>query len=171
MFFCPPVPLHSMRILPHYQDTGGFFVAVLKKHHWLPWQKHARERETANQVQAGIAGETGMLCHNQHSSSKLFQNVGCFSVCLCACADDQIGGSGIISPPTELLGQLDSGTCPPLDACHSFDTCGDGDEGSIGNGENLPEICGDVISKDDGDRQEATDNMEVDRPSVQILGR
>ena len=29
----------SIRILPHHQDTGGFFVAVLEKHRILPWQK------------------------------------------------------------------------------------------------------------------------------------
>jgi len=28
-----------MRILPHHQDTGGFFVAVLEKSKILPWQK------------------------------------------------------------------------------------------------------------------------------------
>lgn len=28
-----------VRILPHHQDTGGFFVAVLEKNRMLPWQK------------------------------------------------------------------------------------------------------------------------------------
>ena len=32
---CPP----SMRVLPHQQDTGGFFVALLTKVTVLPWQK------------------------------------------------------------------------------------------------------------------------------------
>ncbi|KAG5326419.1 NSUN2 methyltransferase, partial [Pseudoatta argentina] len=30
---------HCMRILPHHQDTGGFFVAVLEKVKALPWEK------------------------------------------------------------------------------------------------------------------------------------
>lgn len=30
---------YSMRILPHHQDTGGFFVAVLKKVKSLPWER------------------------------------------------------------------------------------------------------------------------------------
>ncbi|XP_018317077.1 tRNA (cytosine(34)-C(5))-methyltransferase [Mycetomoellerius zeteki] len=30
---------HCMRILPHHQDTGGFFVAVLKKVKSLPWER------------------------------------------------------------------------------------------------------------------------------------
>lgn len=30
--------LYSMRILPHHQDTGGFFVAVLEKVKPLPWE-------------------------------------------------------------------------------------------------------------------------------------
>ena len=30
--------IFSIRILPHVQDTGGFFVAVFHKLHNLPWQ-------------------------------------------------------------------------------------------------------------------------------------
>ncbi|XP_071042967.1 RNA cytosine-C(5)-methyltransferase NSUN2 isoform X2 [Parasteatoda tepidariorum] len=30
---------HCIRILPHHQDTGGFFVAVLEKKDKLPWEK------------------------------------------------------------------------------------------------------------------------------------
>ena len=32
---------HCMRILPHHQDTGGFFVAVLEKVKSLPWESEA----------------------------------------------------------------------------------------------------------------------------------
>uniref|UniRef100_A0A1L8DS14 tRNA (cytosine(34)-C(5))-methyltransferase n=1 Tax=Nyssomyia neivai TaxID=330878 RepID=A0A1L8DS14_9DIPT len=32
-----------MRILPHHQDTGGFFVAVLMKKKLVPWQAEVRE--------------------------------------------------------------------------------------------------------------------------------
>ena len=28
----------SMRVLPHHQDTGGFFIAVLEKKSLLPWE-------------------------------------------------------------------------------------------------------------------------------------
>jgi len=33
--------VYSMRILPHHQDTGGFFVAVLEKVKSLPWESEA----------------------------------------------------------------------------------------------------------------------------------
>ena len=36
--------LCSIRILPHQQDTGGFFVAVLVKHSWLPWQRQGKKQ-------------------------------------------------------------------------------------------------------------------------------
>ena len=29
-----------MRLLPHLQDTGGFFVAILRKQSKLSWQKN-----------------------------------------------------------------------------------------------------------------------------------
>lgn len=35
-----------MRVLPHHQDTGGFFIAVLEKREWLPWQR--KQKRTQN---------------------------------------------------------------------------------------------------------------------------
>ncbi|XP_041970924.1 tRNA (cytosine(34)-C(5))-methyltransferase [Aricia agestis] len=35
-----------IRILPHHQDTGGFFVAVLEKTSTLPWEKEQVEKES-----------------------------------------------------------------------------------------------------------------------------
>lgn len=36
---CFVLLIFSIRILPHHQDTGGFFVAVLEKKSKLPWEK------------------------------------------------------------------------------------------------------------------------------------
>ena len=33
---------YSMRVLPHHQNTGGFFIGVLEKMDWLPWQRKQR---------------------------------------------------------------------------------------------------------------------------------
>lgn len=35
----------SIRILPHHQDTGGFFVTVLEKVKPLPWETNVKESE------------------------------------------------------------------------------------------------------------------------------
>lgn len=37
----------SMRILPHFQNTGGFFVAALKKTKLMPWERREKEEEAA----------------------------------------------------------------------------------------------------------------------------
>lgn len=39
-----------MRILPHHQDTGGFFVAVLEKVNHLPWERvsHIKDESIQN---------------------------------------------------------------------------------------------------------------------------
>lgn len=37
----------SMRILPHLQNTGGFFVAAIKKKTLLPWEKKVEKKDTA----------------------------------------------------------------------------------------------------------------------------
>lgn len=41
---------YSIRILPHHQDTGGFFVTVMEKIKQLPWQAcvNKTEVETEN---------------------------------------------------------------------------------------------------------------------------
>uniref|UniRef100_H2YC24 SAM-dependent MTase RsmB/NOP-type domain-containing protein n=1 Tax=Ciona savignyi TaxID=51511 RepID=H2YC24_CIOSA len=39
-----------MRLLPHQQDTGGFFVAVLRKTKPLPWQKDEAKMETKSET-------------------------------------------------------------------------------------------------------------------------
>lgn len=54
---------HSGRILPHHQDTGGFFVAVLEKKDWLPWQRRkklaAKVGSTVKEKQAQAREEEG----------------------------------------------------------------------------------------------------------------
>lgn len=45
-----PSPFHhSIRILPHQQDTGGFFVAVLEKVKPLPGEKVYKPSEQTEQ--------------------------------------------------------------------------------------------------------------------------
>ena len=39
-----------MRILPHHQDTGGFFVAVLEKVKTLPWESEVAVVNTVTEV-------------------------------------------------------------------------------------------------------------------------
>lgn len=56
-------PSCSIRILPHLQNTGGFFVAVLQKHRWLPWQHQAKRPPATSQV--GLAPATS----DPHSQS------------------------------------------------------------------------------------------------------
>ncbi|KAF3427563.1 hypothetical protein E2986_07733 [Frieseomelitta varia] len=41
---------HNMRILPHHQDTGGFFVAVLEKVDHLPWERASQMSDEVTQV-------------------------------------------------------------------------------------------------------------------------
>lgn len=33
--------------MPHYQNTGGFFVALIQKNKWLPWQREAKKKCTS----------------------------------------------------------------------------------------------------------------------------
>ena len=42
-------------MLPHHQDTGGFFIAVLHKSDWLPWQRRPRETTSEDTTTAATA--------------------------------------------------------------------------------------------------------------------
>jgi tRNA (cytosine34-C5)-methyltransferase len=37
---------HCIRVLPHFQNTGGFFIAVLVKKKLLPWEKEIDDKAT-----------------------------------------------------------------------------------------------------------------------------
>lgn len=56
-----PIEYFSMRILPHHQNTGGFFVAVLLKTGRLPWMSN-RPPKVVTPVATGssIASEVEM---------------------------------------------------------------------------------------------------------------
>lgn len=52
-----------MRILPHFQNTGGFFVAILTKKCNLPWErrrqkKQSKDTETKTKTETDLAADT-----------------------------------------------------------------------------------------------------------------
>lgn len=54
----------SMRILPHHQNTGGFFIAVLEKKSHLPWAvpvKSKTQAQAKSEIQAPVESETPPL--------------------------------------------------------------------------------------------------------------
>ncbi|XP_048751868.2 RNA cytosine-C(5)-methyltransferase NSUN2-like isoform X2 [Ostrea edulis] len=46
-----------MRVLPHQQDTGGFFIAVLQKKSTLPWQQKKTPVNTDQKEQNQVTGD------------------------------------------------------------------------------------------------------------------
>ena len=47
-----------MRVLPHHQDTGGFFIAVLQKQDWLPWQRERKRAKVTQELTARTSDNT-----------------------------------------------------------------------------------------------------------------
>lgn len=47
-----------IRVLPHLQNTGGFFVAALTKKRLLPWERNTEEKADVQSVGNGSNGET-----------------------------------------------------------------------------------------------------------------
>lgn len=56
-----------MRILPHQQDTGGFFVAVLEKKKLCPWES-ARKADHSNGNAEGWEAKNGKIFYSFKSS-------------------------------------------------------------------------------------------------------
>ena len=55
-----------MRVLPHHQDTGGFFIAVLQKQDWLPWQRE-RKRAKVTQEPTARTSDTTLASATQNT--------------------------------------------------------------------------------------------------------
>lgn len=47
------VYIYSIRILPHHQDTGGFFVTVLEKIKPLPWESPVKQTDVETDKAVG----------------------------------------------------------------------------------------------------------------------
>lgn len=68
-----------MRILPHHQDTGGFFVAVLEKVKPLPWESEVdikRENMLNQNVQnlSDNDNKDGLIPKEETSRNELSEN-------------------------------------------------------------------------------------------------
>ena len=46
-----------MRLLPHHEDSGGFFVSVLVKKDTLPWRKKQKVTKVPEEVNVGYQEE------------------------------------------------------------------------------------------------------------------
>uniref|UniRef100_A0A8C3J446 tRNA (cytosine(34)-C(5))-methyltransferase n=1 Tax=Calidris pygmaea TaxID=425635 RepID=A0A8C3J446_9CHAR len=57
-----------LRILPHHQNTGGFFVAVLIKKSPMPWNK--RQPKVTSFKRAKITGDTEVTAANSNNGSE-----------------------------------------------------------------------------------------------------
>ena len=86
---CVCVCFFSLRILPHHQNTGGFFVAVLVKNSSMPWNKRPPK---VNVFQDSRACCVAFLCSWGRSWPRSvfagWRAVGCSCVC---------GGDGVLT--------------------------------------------------------------------------
>lgn len=56
-----------MRVLPHHQDTGGFFIAVLQKQNWLPWQRERKQTKVTQEPTARTSDITTVASKTQNT--------------------------------------------------------------------------------------------------------
>ena len=56
-----------MRVLPHHQDTGGFFIAVLQKQNWLPWQRKRKQTKVTQEPTARTSDITTVASKTQNT--------------------------------------------------------------------------------------------------------
>ena len=64
---CPYLVSPSMRVLPHHQDTGGFFIAVLQKQNWLPWQRERKLTKVTQEPTARTSDITTLASSTQNT--------------------------------------------------------------------------------------------------------
>ena len=169
-----------MRVQPHFQDTGGFFIAVLHKKDWLPWQSKTKTRRaqtsdqpdsSSRQARAGSPFDQG-VCEEEASLRTL-------------CSDQTPEDAGM-----EVEEGCDGHTPSTAEAGRGedFSVKMDGnpegmpglEEGGDGGAEKAEEEAGkaredreasDLASTEVGDLKEASQEVAAERPSAAILGK
>ena len=86
-----------MRVFPHLQDSGGFFVAVLHKKAWLPWQKQSKLAAPRTTEQTSVQQEEA----EPPSSSSVEQRTS---------VQDQLSGEVAVREPESTSPALDTGS-------------------------------------------------------------
>lgn len=64
------VVFYSIRILPHHQDTGGFFVTVMEKIKPLPWETTLKRNEIEIDESVNVVKNTE---HKRKEKKRRFQ--------------------------------------------------------------------------------------------------
>lgn len=62
--------IFSIRILPHHQDTGGFFVTVMEKIKPLPWETNLKQSEVETNESVNVIKNTE---HKRKEKKRKFQ--------------------------------------------------------------------------------------------------
>ena len=146
-----------MRVLPHHQDTGGFFIAVLEKKDWLPWQRKQKrtQQSTATETKTTTMEDVEDLPDLGSSSDvpKLQDLAYKATTCMSAELPEEVKEKIINSGSSASVGPAE---------CEC--TNNDGSERtSVGNGGSIP---------DDGEvkrKSECSGGQE--RPSKAVLGK
>lgn len=60
-----------LRVLPHHQNTGGFFVAALTKKRLLPWERKTEEKSDVQNAENGNDGEASECSEPQAKKKKV----------------------------------------------------------------------------------------------------
>ena len=113
----PPPSPPSMRILPHHQDTGGFFIAVLHKLDWLPWQ-HKQRHTVVHSSGPESATESGAAfaeCRSAELERDLIPHAGLLqdTATRTSSAQDTVGLDR--ESPMHDAGSAQDTTSPPQD--------------------------------------------------------
>ena len=149
-----------MHMLPHHQDTGGFFIAVLEKKDWLPWQRKQKRTqqstatETKTATTENVEDLPGLGSNSDITAVPKLQDLA-HKAATCMSAE----------LPKEVKEKIiNSGSSASVDPAECERTNNDGNERtSVGNGGSIP---------DDGEvkrKLECSGGQE--RPSKAVLGK
>ena len=132
----------SMRVLPHSQDSGGFFVAVLEKKDWLPWQ--SKMKAYAVKVASNLPHSVDHLPETEHSAGD----------------SDLLGGDSGSSPANikAIDGTLERNDCDVTQEAMAID-----------EGNSNPST--DEVKKESSNLGSSSIVPERERPTAAVLGR
>ena len=149
-----------MRVLPHHQDTGGFFIAVLEKKDWLPWQRKQKrtQQSTATEMKTATTEDVEDLPNlGSNSDNTAVPKLQDLAYKASACMSAEL-------PEEAKEKVINSGSSASVGPAECECTNNDGSERtSVGNGGSIP---------DEGEAKRKPEcSGRQERPSKAVLGK
>ena len=177
-----------MRVLPHHQDTGGFFIAVLQKRDWLPWQRERKLAKVTQELTARTSDTTlasptqNTDCSPQETTNSVQDTTTSVQDTITLPQDTTTSIQDTITSVQDTITLPQDTICRPQDSVNSGTKHVSMEGASVMKLESVPQSSTEDVPTtqltqaatepgEEGRKEATADIPPEDRPPVSVLGR